>query len=92
MGLSLGIASTAAGAYSAFGGAYEQRKARKAAEEEAARQREALAALQAESPPAIPTEADAKRGRRRSIRDMLSRRGRRSTILTNQTEGDTLGA
>ena len=88
----MGVTAGILGAVAAGGSVLETRKARKEAEAEAARQREALAEIQAEEPPELPTKASERRGRRRSIRDLLSRRGRRSTILSNQESGDSLGA
>lgn len=71
------------------------KKAREQAESQAAAQREALAALESEPVPVIPLADDAASGkaRRRSITAQLRRRGRASTILTNQDAGnDALGA
>lgn len=70
------------------------RDARGQAEDAAAKQRESLAALQAEPTPAIPiADETAKMARRRSITAQMRRRGRSSTILTSDsTGGDALGA
>lgn len=57
-----------------------------------AAQREALAAMQREPEPTMPTPDDeaVRRARRRSIARQLGARGRQSTILTGGA-GDTLG-
>lgn len=70
-------------------------KARKKAEEDAARQREALAALIAKPAAKMPSPDDAAiaAARRRSIAAMLLRHGRASTILSDTgSQGDALGA
>lgn len=68
--------------------AYEQHQdakdARRQAEEQAAKQREALVALRAEPTPVIPIADElAKDARRKSIVAQMRRRGRASTILTD---------
>lgn len=64
------------------------RRAAHTAEDEAKRQREALAKLQAVPPPEMPIAdsvlTDA--ARRRSITTQMARRGRASTILTDNTD------
>jgi hypothetical protein len=91
MGIETILATALAGSAVAGGAqALEARRARKRAEEEAAREREALAALQEEPAPIMPVPGDEKKMRRRSIAG-LARRGRLSTILTGST-GDRLGA
>lgn len=69
---------------------YEQERARKSASSDAAKQREALAALQAQGQPSIPTQDAARAARRASITQQMRRRGRSSTILTGEPS-DTLG-
>lgn len=69
--------------------AQEARRARRSAEREAERQRQELATLMAEKKPAIP-DVDQKAVRRRTIASLAKRRGRDSTILTDQSSG-TLG-
>lgn len=71
-------------------GASEQRKARKQAESQAAEEQARLEAEMNKPPPRLPTEGDERRARRRSIRDLLARRGRQSTILTPESS-DALG-
>lgn len=73
------------------------RKARKSAEEQAAKEREALAKLKSKPEPEMPTadSAATERARRRSIAAQLRRRGRQSTILTGGDGGgggESLGA
>jgi hypothetical protein len=68
----------------------KDKKAKKAAEDQAAQQLDELAALQAKRV-GLPSEEAIRKGRRRSIAEQMRRRGRPSTILTN-TERDTLGA
>lgn len=85
--------SGAVGAGAATLGVMEQRKATKAAQADAALERERLAALQAEPEPVVPTTDDEtiRRSRQRSISAQMRRRGRTSTILTNSTATDPLG-
>ena len=67
---------------------------REDAENQATLERQRLADLQAEEKPVIPLGDDAatKRSRRRSIASQMQRRGRQSTILTDDTQsGDVLG-
>ena len=73
--------------------AYEGRKARKSAENQAALEREQMASLAAKPEPVIPeaNDDDTRRARRRSISAQLRRRGRGSTILTQDSASDTLG-
>lgn len=75
-------------------GVMEQRKATKAAQTDAALQRENLAALQAEPEPVVPVADDdtIRRSRQRSISAQMRRRGRSSTILTDSAATDSLGA
>lgn len=84
------IASTVVGG----AGVMEQRKATKAAQSDAALQRENLAALQAEPEPVVPVADDdtIRRSRQRSISAQMRRRGRASTILTDSAATDSLGA
>ena len=89
-------ASAGAGAVQLAQGAEAANLAQELADEEAARQRELLAAMrgeQAEEPQAIPMadEAAMRRQRRRSVASLARRRGRQSTILTGGG-GDRLGA
>lgn len=81
-----------AGALAGTGGysAYEQRKARKQAEAAANEERARLEELRNQPPARLPTETDAKNARRRSIRSLLARKGRSSTILTGEGS-DALG-
>jgi len=81
-------------------GASQQRKMRKAAEEAARKERQAVEAMQreiqaeAEQPDkAMPTPDDdaSRRAKRRSLSSFSRRRGRQSTILTGDVAGDTLG-
>lgn len=65
----------------------EQRKARKQAEAQAAEERARLEAEQNKPPPRLPTPTDARNARRRSIRSLLARRGRDSTVLTGTGSG-----
>lgn len=95
MGVEVATIAAIVGAGATAYGALQSREARKDAERQAAQQREALAALEAEPVPAVPTPDDdaSKRARQRSISAQLRRRGRASTILTNQDSGsDALGA
>ena len=65
------------------------------ARRDAAREREALAALQNEPEPSLPDPEAIKRARRRSITGQMRRRGRASTILTDTataTAAEPLGA
>ncbi len=88
-----GSASAAAGAAQLAMGAEAANVAQRLADEEAARQREFIAAMQGEEQPAIPLadEASMRRMRRRSMASIMRRRGRQSTILTGGG-GDALGA
>lgn len=72
---------------------YEGRKARKSAEAQAAAEREQMAQLANRKEPVIPEADDAatRAARRRSIAAQLRRRGRASTILTQDSASDTLG-
>jgi uncharacterized membrane protein YebE (DUF533 family) len=70
---------------------YQSNQQRKAAEAEAARQREAIAALEAKPQPVLAPQTDQEAARRSSIKSQLLRRGRQSTILSD-TPSDTLGA
>lgn len=95
MGISTAVAALTA--VSAHEQRKDARKAREQAERDAAKQREALAALEQEPAPVLPTanDADTQRARRRSIISQLRRRGRSSTILTQGSgsgTGETLGA
>lgn len=76
-------------------GAEAANLAQRLADDEAARQRELIAAMRGEQSqePTIPLadEAAMRRQRRRSIASLASRRGRQSTILTGGG-GDSLGA
>lgn len=98
MGIETGTLLAIASATSAGVGALsylDQREARKDAERQAAQQREAIAALEAQPAPTMPVADDeaSKRARQRSISAQLRRRGRSSTILTNPDAGsDALGA
>ena len=68
--------------------------AREDAKAQAAQQREALAALEAKDTPVLPDPNDeaSRKARQRSISSQMRRRGRSSTILTNQEAGsDALG-
>lgn len=69
------------------------RAARNEAEREAQRQRDALARMQQEAEPVMPLTDDAsiRRARRQSITQQMRRRGRASTILTDNAAGDVLG-
>lgn len=98
MGFSAAIAIGATIAASAAYGAREQRKARKAEEEQTEVERQRLeaekAAIAAESAAKpMPDPEAQKRGRRRTIADqMRRRRGRQSTMLTGDGGvGDPLG-
>lgn len=78
-------------------GFLQQRKAQKKAEEDAALARQAMADAQAaaaQPKPVIPAANDdaVRKARQRSIAAQLRRRGRQSTILTDDTAGDALGA
>lgn len=89
-------ATAAAGAAQIAQGAEASNVARRLADQEAAMQREFIAAMrgeQEEPTAAIPLadEAAMRRQRRRSIASMQQRRGRQSTILTGGG-GDRLGA
>jgi len=96
----MGVTATAMYAFAAVSAASavdqhrSAKKARKAAEENAAKEREALAALQQEAAAPIPlADEDAiRKHRRRSIASQMRRRGRASTILTDSGASDTLGA
>jgi len=94
MGVTAMYAVAAVGAASAVDQHQSAKKARTAAEENAAKEREALAALQQEDEAPIPlADEDAiRKQRRRSIASQMRRRGRASTILTDSGTGDTLGA
>lgn len=74
-------------------GVEEARRANDLAEQQIAQEREALAALQREPEPALPTADDesVRRARRRSRAAQLARRGRQSTILTDSGDGGSLG-
>ena len=92
-------ASTTAGATAVqlAQGAEAANIAQRLADEEAAAQREFIAAMrgeQAKEPAAIPLadEAAMRRQRRRSVASIARRRGRQSTILTGGGGGDALGA
>ena len=90
MAATTAIISAAATAY----GAYNSMQARKDTERQAAQQREALAALEAKPIAVIPNADDdaTKAARRRSIAGQMQRRGRQSTLLTDQDSGgDALG-
>lgn len=76
-------------AYSAKTQYDTQKEIRKQAEAELARQRDALASLQKEPPPTMPTPDDAA-VKRASITELAKRRGRTRTILTDPVS-DTLG-
>lgn len=93
MAISAIAAAGAVTAGVAVKGNIDARKDRKKAEQQAAIEREQLAALQAEaeSPMPIPDDEAARRARRRSIVAQRARRGRQSTILTD-TSSDALGA
>jgi hypothetical protein len=67
----------------------EARRARRQAEADAAKQRALLQAEIDKPPPRLPTDDDRRQAGRRSLRELARRRGRASTILTNQ---DALGA
>lgn len=72
---------------------YEGRKARKSAEAQAAAEREQMAQIANRKEPVIPESDDAatRAARRRSIAAQIRRRGRASTILTQDSASDTLG-
>lgn len=72
--------------------ALETKDARKDAERQAAKEREALAALQQEPEPVMPVPDDKamRDARRRSISSQMRRRGRASTLLS-ESGGDGLG-
>lgn len=73
----------------------EAKKTRQAMEEQAAAERQRLAALEAKPVPALPTSGVARNAARASITAQIRRRGRESTILSpslgSQVTGDTLG-
>lgn len=92
-------ASTAAGAAVAGYSALEARKRRKAVEAEATQQAQQLAEIQkkaesdaekARNAMPSPNDSDVRKARRRSIASLAQRRGRASTVLT-QDVGSGLG-
>lgn len=87
----LGAGAAVAGTAQAIDSA---RVGRHTASDAAKRERDALAALQAEPTPTMPTPDDetVRNARRRSIAGQLARRGRASTILTDAGNTDALGA
>jgi len=91
MGVSPAWAAVAVSATAANTQRIQANQARRAAEAQAALEREALAKLQAEPEPAMPLD-DLRRSRRRSISAQMRRRGRASTILTDTASTDALGA
>ena len=92
MAASIGIISAGVSAAATTYSASESHQARKDAEWQAAQQREAFAALQAEPEPALPSEDATRKARRLSISNQMRRRGRASTILTQPSGTETLGA
>lgn len=97
MGFSAAVAAAVVIGGSMAYGAREQRKARKAEEEQTELARQELEAVQrqiaveSQAKP-MPDPQDQKRAKRRSIADQMRRRGRASTVLTgDSTVGDPLG-
>lgn len=94
MGATAAVLGAAFLGFSAVDAHENARRAANQAKDEAAKQREALASLQAEPTPVIPiADETAKAARRRSIVDQMRRRGRASTILTDTSAApsDALG-
>lgn len=91
MGVTAAFTLNAVAAGAAIDQHRQAKKARGEAERQAALERQALAELQSEEAPAIPTGDDdaARRSRRRSIAARM--RGRQSTILTGGTPSEPLG-
>ena len=69
----------------------QQRKQRKMLEQQAASERAMLARLMAQKTAALPDQEALQRARRRSLVEQFRRRGRASTILSDQTATDPLG-
>lgn len=90
----LGIVGIGASLLGTAAQASASRSARRQAEQQAAQQQAALQAARAAPEPVLPRPDDeaVRRARKRSITAQLLRRGRASTILTQPSFGDTLGA
>ena len=69
----------------------QQRKQRKMLEQQAASERAMLARLMAQKTAALPDQEALQRARRRSLVEQFRRRGRASTILSDQIATDPLG-
>jgi hypothetical protein len=93
MGVTAAIITAAATVGSAASQASQAKKARQSAESQAALERQALADLQTEPEPVMPTADDeaTARAKRRSIASQMRRRGRQSTILTDPASTEPLG-
>lgn len=93
MAVSAAVVSAAAAA----GSVYQQRQAQNKADQDAALARQQMADLQnaaSATKPVIPAANDEaiRRAKARSIASQMQRRGRASTLLTDQTAGsDSLG-